>query len=67
MDLIGSIPDHNKISHCKAFVKVLQDLEDQLKAIKSEVEVLKPPEVPDLESVHGAIDHCQVYYSIIGT
>jgi hypothetical protein len=55
-----SIGDLEVREACKKFLLTLQDLEQQLKGVREESSVLKAPRVPDLESVHASIDHCQV-------
>ena len=55
-----SISDPEAQEACKKFLLILQELEQQLKAVKEESGFLKAPRVPDLEGVHSSIDHCQV-------
>ena len=45
---------------CQRFVRGVREIEAGVQGVMEQISVLKPPDSPDLERVHSAIDQCQV-------
>ncbi len=50
---------------CQRFVRGVREVEAGVQGVMEQISVLKPPNSPDLERVHSAIDQCQVCSGIM--
>ena len=60
-EAISCLESYDQRSSCVKFVNGIRDLETTIKGAKEQISLIRTPRVPDLEQVHGYIDHCQVY------
>ncbi len=59
---LGNIASLELRNMCQRFVRGVREVEAGVQGVMEQISVLKPPNSPDLERVHSAIDQCQVCY-----